>query len=377
MVKKGRRLSPKEKQALQDEVDKMLKAKVIRPSNSPWSSPPILVPKPDGSMRLCNNYRGINAVTKKDKYPLPRMDDIIDKLSGAQWFSSIDLKSGYWQIPVAEQDKCKTAFSTPSGLYEYNVMPFGLTNAPATFARFMAQILGTFPNAIVYLDDVLIFSPTKEAHKEHVFEVLRILNQWNLKLNLAKCKFFQQEAAFLGFIVTRNGLKSNPAKVDPIRTWPRPSSSAELQSFLGLSAPLYRLLKKNVPWSWKKLEEDAFQALKSALISLPELSYPDSNLPYALHCDASDTGVGAVLVQGGRPVAYASKSLTPAQRNYSTTERECLAVAWALQYFHYYVHGCPSLTVYTDHAALKAILSTKEPKGRIARKVLIIKMLMP
>ncbi|KAG0737152.1 hypothetical protein G6F62_009884 [Rhizopus arrhizus] len=149
IVKKGRRLSPKEKQALQDEVDKMLKAKVIRPSNSPWSSPPILVPKPDGSMRLCNNYRGINAVTKKDKYPLPRMDDLIDKLSGAQWFSSIDLKSGYWQIPVAEQDKCKTAFTTPSGLYEYNVMPFGLTNAPATFARFMAQILGTFPNAIV------------------------------------------------------------------------------------------------------------------------------------------------------------------------------------------------------------------------------------
>ncbi|KAG0736415.1 hypothetical protein G6F57_014086 [Rhizopus arrhizus] len=368
IVKRGRRLSPKESKALHEEVQKMLEAKVIRPSNSPWCSPPVMVPKPDGSMRLCTNYRGLNAVTRKDTWPLPRMDELVDKLL------------------VAEEDKCKTAFTTGSALYEYNVMPFGLTNAPATFARFMNKVLGHVEHAIVYLDDVLIYSKTREEHVQHVDAVLSILNQWNLKVNTKKCSFFKDEARFLGFIVTGTGVRSNPDKVEPIRTWPRPTKIPKLQSFLGLcnfyhrfmknmssiAAPLYKLLRKDQGWRWEDAEEKAFQRLKEMMSELPELGYPDSNLPYEVHCDASNTGIGAVLVQMGRPIAFASKSLSPAQRNYSTTERECLAVAWALQHFHCYVHGCASLTVYTDHAALKAILSTKDPKGRIARWIMDI-----
>lgn len=386
IVRRGRRLSPAEKKALVSEVKKMLDAGVVRESNSPWCSPPVMVPKPDETWRVCNNYIAVNQVTRKDKWPLPRMEDLVDELTGAKWFTSVDLKAGYWHIPIKEEDKCKTAFIAGDLLVEYNVMPFGLTNAPSTFARFMHSILGRVKNTIIYLDDILAYNLTKEENIATVNEIFEILDKWNLKVNIGKCKFFQNEVKFLGFIVSGTGIRSNPEKVEPIKKLTSPSSVKELQQFLGLctfyhrfiknlssiASPLYKLLQKESTWSWTQKEESIFRELKETLMSLPELSYPNSNLPYEIHCDASNVGLGAVLVQAGRPIAFASKTLNRAQQNYSTTEKECMAVSWALQHFHCYVHGCHSLAVHTDHAALKQILSTKDPKGRIARWVMDI-----
>ncbi|KAG1394361.1 hypothetical protein G6F60_010905 [Rhizopus arrhizus] len=386
IVRYGRRLSPKERAVIEDEVQVMLKAGVIRPSNSPWCSPPVMVPKPDGSLRFCTNFRALNAVTRKDKYPLVRMDDLLDRLGGASHFSVIDLKSAYWQIPIHEDDKCKTAFSTGSGLYEYNVLAFGLTNAPPTFCRFMTQILRSVSAyTLVYLDDILIYGRSREENLQQVLEVLRILHHWNMKISLSKCQFMKTELRFLGFLVSASGVKSDPTKIDPIKTWPTPTCMQELQRFLGFctfyhkflhnlsrhAAPLYRLLRKDTPWKWGSREESAFQQLKNMVINLPELAYPNPYIPYELHCDASDFGLGAVLVQIGRPIAFASQTLSPAEQNYTVTERECLAVSWSLKHFHCYVHGA-TLIIYTDHAALRQLLSKKDPSGRIARWVLDI-----
>lgn len=309
------------------------------------------------------------------------MDDLIDQLTNSSWYCAIDLKSAYFQIPLEEESRPKTAFATSQGLFEYTVMPQGLRNSPATFSRFMDTILRSVKSfTIVYLDDILCHASSKEECIKHVTEVLRILHHWNLKISLKKCKFLVREVPFVGFVISGTGVRSNPEKVAPIQNWPKPSNLKEMQQFLGictfyhkyiahLSAiayPLYQLTKKDAEWNWTSDCQVAFDTLKKKLIELPELAYPDSNLPYELHCDASNYALGAVLVQSGRPVAYASRTLIPAEKNYTTTEKECLAVAWSLKYFHCYVHGA-SLIVYTDHAALKSILAIKDPKGRIAR----------
>lgn len=384
VVSRGRRFSPKENEVIDMEVKKMLAKNIIRPSKSPWCAQPVVVPKPDGSSRFCSNFRALNRVTIKDKYPLPRMEDLIDRLNGAYWFNAVDLKSAYFQLPILEEHKEKTAFATRQGLFEFNVMAQGLSNSPPTFCRFMDSILEPVSSfTIVYLDDILCFAKTKEESIIQLKKVLEILNHWNMKISLAKCQFLCQQIKFLGFIISGSGVKSNPDKVDPIKRWPTPTNLNELQRFLGictfyhkfirglaeLAAPLYKLLKKDVDWHWNSECKKSFVSLKRELTNLPELAYPDSNLPYDMHCDASNVALGIVLVQGGRPVAYASRTLSPAEKNYSTTERECLAVFWGLVYMHCYVHGA-TLVIHTDHAALKALLSTKEPKGRIARWII-------
>lgn len=310
-VSRERRLSPKENEVVDAEVDKMLAKNIIRPSKSPWCAQPVVVPKPDGTSRFCSNFRALNKVTVKDKYLLPRMEDLIDRLTGAQWFNAVDLKSAYFQLPILETHKEKTAFVTRKGLFEYNVMAQGLSNAPPTFCRFIDSILQPVSSfTIVYLDDILCFASTREESICQLKKVLEILHQWNMKISLPKCQFLQQEIKLLGFIVSGSGVKSNPDKVDPIRRWLTPVNLNDLQRFLGIctfyhkfirnlaetAAPLYKLLKKDAEWNWNQHCKQSFLKLKEILIDLPELAYPDSKLPYDMHCDASNVALGVVLV---------------------------------------------------------------------------------
>lgn len=382
------RRSEIENQHIQQEVEKMLKSGVIVPSNSDWCSPVVLIDKPDGSKRFCVDYRRLNQVTIKDKYPLPRITELLDKLNGCQYLSTIDLKSGYWQLKLDSSSARKTAFIANGSLYEFTSLPFGVVNGPSSFMRLMHMVLRGMKNTLVYLDDVICFSKTKEEHEKNLEELLKRLDKFNLKISLKKCQFFQKEVKFLGFLVGGSGIRSDPEKVEVVKNWPVPKDVKGLQKFLGFCAfyhrfianlsdiakPLNTLLKKEVkPFSWTTEANRAFNILKDKMVTLPTLAYPNPALPYDLHTDASNIGLGIALVQSGRPVAFASKTLSPAERNYSTTEKECLAIVWALNYFYPYLYGAV-FTIYTDHAALKSILSTKMPRGRIARWILAIQV---
>lgn len=215
-------------------LNSLLEKKILQPSNSSWCSTTLVVPKPDGSHRFVNNFRALNAVTVKDKYPLPRMDDLIDQMTNSSWYCAIDLKNAYFQIPLEEESRPKTAFATSQGLFEYTVMPQGLCNSPATFSRFMDTILRSVKNfTIVYLDDILCHASSKEECVKGVTEVLRILHHWNLKVSLKKCKFLVREVPFLGFMISGTGVRSNPEKVAPIKNWPKPTNLKEMQQFGG------------------------------------------------------------------------------------------------------------------------------------------------
>lgn len=250
---RDRRRSPKERQIIEAKVREMLAAGVIQPSSSPWCSQPVVVPKPDGDHRICINDKRLNAVTIKDKFPLPRIDDLLDSLNGAQAFSTIDLKSGYWQIPMDPKDRPKTAFSASGGLYEYTVMPFGLTNAPATFQRVMQHVLQGLPFAMAYLDDVIVFSKDDKTLCQHLDEVLKRLVQYNLKVNEKKCRFFAREVKYLGFLVSGAGIRADPQKTEAIKTWPVPKSVKELQRFLGFCSLYHRfggaLQRRQLPFT--------------------------------------------------------------------------------------------------------------------------------
>ncbi|KAG1239029.1 hypothetical protein G6F35_000323 [Rhizopus arrhizus] len=380
------RRSHSENAEIAKEVKKMLASKVITPSTSDWCSPVVLITKPDGGKRFCVDYRGLNKVTIKDKYPLPRISELLDRLQGSKYFSGIDLKSGYWQLPLDPKDAKKTAFIANGSLYQFTCLPFGVVNGPSSFMRFMHGILRGLPRIMVYLDDIIVYSSSKEQHQQDLRNVLQRLNDYNLKISIKKCQFFQKEIKFLGFLVSGHGIRSDPSKVEVIKTWPTPSSVKQVQRFLGFCAfyhrfianlstmakPLYKLLKKEERvFKWTPAAQEAFEQLKSRMVELPTLAYPNPEEPYDLHCDASDSGLGAILVQIGRPIAFASRTLTDPEQNYSTTEKECLAIVWALNYFYPYLFGA-QFTIYTDHAALKSILSTKMPRGRIARWILTI-----
>ncbi|UYV76764.1 hypothetical protein LAZ67_14001975 [Cordylochernes scorpioides] len=353
------RVAPAERQIIQEEVNKMEEIGIIQPSASPWASPVVLVRKKDGSWRFCVDYRRLNKITKKDVYPLPRIDDTLDCLQGARFYSSMDLQSGYWQIDVEESDREKTAFITPDGLYEFKVMPFGLCNAPATFERMMDGLLKglRWTICLCYLDDIVVFSDDFEEHLRRLQLVLGCLRKAGLCLNPGKCRFGAKTITVLGHKVSGDGICLDPEKIRAVRDFPRPKSLKEVRSFLGLSSyyrrfipnyahmaqPLNALLKKDSVFSWNIEERHAFEALKSALISEPVLGHFDHSSPTEIHTDASNYGIGAVLVQiqkgKERAIAYASRTLNKAERNYSTTERECLAVIWAIGKFRPYVFG--------------------------------------
>jgi len=381
-----RRVAPAKREEMQRAVQEMAAAGVIERSDSPWCSPVVLVAKKDGTKRFCVDYRALNAVTVTDAYPLPRMDDTLDALAGVRWFSTLDLKSGYHQVEMAEEDKKKTAFSFGQGLWHFRVMPFGLCNAPSCFERLMERVLEglQWKAALVYLDDVLVFGNTFEEEFGRLEEVLRRLRSANLKLSPKKCTFFQHEVSFLGHVVGQEGVRTDPLKVTAVEGWPVPTDVAGVRSFLGLcsyyrrfvprfatiAAPLHQLTRKGARFLWDEACQQAFEALKRALVDAPVLPYPDPSLPYLLDTDASAEGVGAVLSQvkegQERVVAYFSTKFSKPERNYCVTRKELAAVVKSLSHFHHYLYGA-EFTIRTDHAALRWLKTLKEPEGQLAR----------
>ncbi|GJU04375.1 putative reverse transcriptase domain-containing protein [Tanacetum coccineum] len=321
------RMAPIELKELKDQLQELLERGFIRPSVSPWGAPVLFVKKKDGSMRLCIDYRELNKITIRNRYPLPRIDDLFDQLQGAKHFSKIDLRSGYHQLRVKEQDISKTAFRTRYGHYEFLVMPFGLTNAPAVFMDLMNRVFHEFLDkfVIVFIDDILVFSKSKEEHEEHLRTVLQILRQEKLYAKFSKCEFWLSKVAFLGHIVSAEGITIDPAKVEAITKWPRPTSVTEVRSFLGLAGyyrrfvegfsrlalPLTKLMRKGEKFVWNEEREKSFEELKQRLVSAPILTLPSGTGGFQIYSDASKKGLGCVLMQHGKVIAYASRQLKP------------------------------------------------------------------
>ena len=307
----------------------------VRPSKSPFGAPVLFVKKKDGTRRMCFDYRGLNKITIKNRYPLPRIEELLDRLHGAKYFSKLDLRSGYHQVRIAEGDEHKTAFRTRYGHYEFTVLPFGLTNAPATFMHLMQEIYRPYldKSVLVFLDDVLIYSKTKAEHKIHCREALTVLRNAKLYAKMSKCEFFKERIDFLGHTVSAAGISMNSFKVDAIRDWPAPTSVPEMRSFLGLAgyyrkfvkgfsgiaAGMTQLLHKTEPYVWTEQHQCAFEKLKDAVCSAPTLITPDPTLPYTVLTDSSGYAIGAALHQdhgnGLQPIAFMSKKLNAAEKN--------------------------------------------------------------
>jgi hypothetical protein len=361
-------MSPLELEETKKQLTELLERGVIQPSRSPYGAPIVFARKKDGKLRMCVDYRALNKITVKDRYPLPRIDELLDRLQGATVFSKLDLQSGYWQIRVREEDIPKTAFRTRYGHYEWRVMPFGLCNAPATFQSLMNDILRPYLDqfVVVYLDDILIFSKTLEEHVKHIDLVLTALKRSKLYAGIKKCAFGLKETEFLGHIIGSNRIKMDPKKVAAVQDWPVPRNVHDVRAFLGLTGyyrrfihhyahkalPLNELTKKDVKWSWTDKHQESFEQLKTALISAPVLAIPDPTQPYEVFTDASGFAIGAVLLQnqgqGLQPVAYLSCKLNPAECRYPTGDREMLAIYYALQQWRWYLEGA-RFKVNSDH----------------------------
>ena len=383
-----RRVPIFKREIMDEEIRKLEDHRLIEKSNSPWSSPLVLVRKKDGSWRLCVDYRKLNSKTIKDAYPIPRVADDLDSLAGAKWFSSLDLNMAYHQIPMDEKDKQKTAFATPrGGLYQYRVMPFGLCNAPATFQRVIERALSglQWQVTVLYLDDIIVYGRDFQEHLNNLGLVMDRLQAANQKLKAKKCRFFQKEVAFLGHIVTEHGVKTDPAKTAVVEKWRRPENVSELRSFLGLvsyyrryiqnfagiAKSLHALTSKHSEWKWTDECEIAFKSLKEKLISAPILGYPDANCgSFVLDTDASNESIGAVLsqIQNNEEVviAYGSRTLSSSERNYCVTRKEMLAMVHFVKHFKQYLLGREFL-LRTDHGALVWLHKFKEPEGQVAR----------
>ena len=376
------------KNVVKEEIDKMIEQGVIEPSSSAWASPIVLVKKKDGSIRFCVDYRKLNNVTTKDAYPLPRIEDNLDALKGAKFFSTLDLISGYWQVEMAPEDKEKTAFCTKYGLFQFKVMPFGLSNAPGTFERLMETVLRgmQWERAVLYLDDIIVFSDSIEEHLKRLEEILQRLRAANLMLKPKKCHFFKRQVEFLGHIVSQDGVRTDPQKVEAIKEWPIPRRVRDVRAFLGLTGyyrrfiqdygkiakPLHELTEKNTEFNWTKEREQAFQKLKNSLMTAPILGYPSTEEEdvFLLDTDASNCHIGAVLSQrqGGeeKVIAYGSKVLSKSERNYCVTRRELLAVVHFIRQYRHYLLG-RKFELRTDHGALAWLFKFKEPEGQVAR----------
>ncbi|CAJ2651824.1 unnamed protein product [Trifolium pratense] len=380
------RISASELNELKKQLEELLEKRFVRPSVSPWGAPVLLVKKKDGSMRLCIDYRQLNKVTIKNKYPLPRIDDLMDQLVGACVFSKIDLRSRYHQIRVKTENIPKTAFRTRYGHYEYSVIPFGVTNAPGVFMEYMNRIIYSFLDrfVVVFIDDILIYSKSEEEHEEHLRIVLQVLKEKKLYAKLSKCEFWMKEVSFLGHIISSGGIAVDPAKVDAVSQWGTPESVSEIRSFLGLAGyyrrfiegfsklalPLTKLTRKDQAFVWDGNCEKSFQELKRRLTTAPVLILPDTKESFVVYCDASKLGLGGVLMQGGNVVAYASRQLKVHERNYPTHDLELAAVVFALKVWRHYLKGTlvPKLAeIYVEqivklHGIPTSIISDRDPR---------------
>ena len=367
-------------------IEEMLQAHVIEPSLSEWASPVCLVKKPDDTYRFCIDYRRVNAVSRKDGFPIPDINEAIDSLRGASWFCTIDLLAGYWQLGLTQRAKERSAFCTRRGLYQFCRMPFGLCGAPATFCRLMSLVLGDLVGKIClcYLDDIIVFAKTKTELLDRLDQIFTRLHEFGLKIKPSKCVLFRTEIQFLGHLITASGVQPLPDKVAAIRDWPTPRCLRDTRAFYGLigyyrrfiagfatlAEPLTRLTKKGTKFVWTQETDDAFRKLKQAMLEVPTLTFPFPNRPCILDTDSSDVSYGSVISQviegTERPIAYFSRVMTQSQQNYCATRRELLAVIASLQHFRHYLLNVPVI-LRTDHFSLKWLRTFKRPEGILAR----------
>ena len=388
------RLPQSQKQNLEKEVDKLLKDEIIEPCFSSWNAPILIVPKKVDPVtgiqkfRLVIDFRKLNSKVEDDKFPLPNISDILDMLGGAQYFSCLDLSQGYYQMELDENSRPCTAFSTDKGHYQLTRLPMGLKISPSIFSRMMSVAMSglTYSRCFVYLDDLIVFGKTLEDHNKNLIDVFKRLIQVNLKLHPQKCNFLKKEIVYLGHLITDNGILPDPSKSEVVQKFPTPQDPDEVRRFVQfanyyrkfipnfatIAAPLNKLLKKNVSFNFDETCMAAFDKLKSLLISPQILQFPNFENEFVLSTDASGYGIGAVLCNSDmRPVSYASRMLNKAEVNYSTIEKELLAVVWAVKHFRPYLFG-NHFYIKTDHRPLIYLFSLKESSARLTKFRLLL-----
>ncbi|XP_057985426.1 uncharacterized protein LOC110653506 [Hevea brasiliensis] len=376
------RMAPLELEELKWQLKEFLEARFIQPSKTPYGAPVLFQRKKDGSLRMCIDYRALNKVTVKNKYPIPHISDLFDRLGAARWFSKLDLRSGYYQVRIAKGDEPKMACVTRYGAYEFRIMPFGLTNAPATFCTLMNQVYHQFFDhfVVVYLDDIVVYSRTLDEHLNHLRLVFQELRKHHLFVKKEKCEFAQEEVAFRGHVVGHGQIKMDGAKVRAIEEWEPPKRVPELRSFLGLAnyyrrfipgyshvaAPLTDLLRKDGPWKWDERVQESFDKLKQALKGEPVLRLPNFTAPFEVHTDASDYAIGGVIMQDRHPIADESRELNDTERRYTVQEKEMTAVVHCLRTWRHYLLGS-CFVVKTDNVATSYFLTQKKLSPKQAR----------
>ena len=377
------------RQEIEKQIGNLVKHKILEPSTSEWNSPIVMCKKKDGTYRMACDFRELNKVSQPLHYPLPRADDIFDSIghSKAKYFSSMDMASGFWQIPLDPETKHKTGIITHHGVWNWNKLPFGLMSAPTAFQKTMATIFRdlNWKQVLIYVDDILLISASFEDHLKHLFEVFQRLKQANLTLKPSKCHFALKEIIYLGYVITKDGIKADPSKTEVIKNFPIPKTQKQLRSAMGLfnfyrrfvqgfsqiAAPLNALLRKDVKFEWSTRCDKAFQQLKNNLVQAALLAYPDMSQRFHLTTDASQDGLGYILGQkhpdhGEVVIAYGGRGLHTAERNYSITELECLAVIKGIKAYHPYLANA-EFDIYTDHSALKWLSQVKHSTGRLVR----------
>ena len=369
------RMALAELRELKAQLEELLSKGFIRLSISPWEAPVLFVKKKDGSLRLCIDYRQLNRVTIRNQYPLPRIDDLFDQLQGSREYSKIDLSSGYHQLRVQDSDVPKIAFRTRYGHYEFLVMPFGLTNAPAAFMDLMNRVFQPYLDrfAIVFIDDILVYSGSSKEHSKHLRIVLQTLRERPLYAKLSKCQFWLDRVTFLGHVISVEGVSVDPQKIEAVVNWKPPKDVSEVRSFLGLAgyyrkfvegfskiaSPLTKLTRKDVKYDWVDACQQSFEELKGRLTSALVLALPNERDGFVVYSDASRQGLGCVLMQNDRVIAYASRQLKKHEENYPTHDLELATVVFALKIWRHYLYGV-SCRIFTYHKSLQYIFTQKE-----------------